>query len=122
MKKIKFINEITLSIALLVLVIFFFDPFMLWMPTPVTYMFVAILFIVFSLFAGFIWHERPNDEREQLHKILAARIGYLAGVGVLILALSIQTFNGHPDPWLIVALVTTVLGKLGGLLYSRLRY
>ncbi|HEX9608709.1 MAG TPA: hypothetical protein VGA06_00650 [Candidatus Paceibacterota bacterium] len=115
-------NEIIISIIFAVLIALFLDPFMLWMPDSLMYMLVGALVIFFTLFAGFMWKERALDEREQLHKMIAGRIGYLIGVGVLVLGLVVQTFTTHPDPWLVVALGGMVIGKLLGLLYSRYRF
>jgi len=121
MKQNKVINEISISIVLVLLVVLFLDPFMLWMPDTLIYMLVAALVVLFVVFAGFVWRERVLDEREQLHKMVAGRIGYLVGTGVLVLGVVVQTAVSHPDPWLVVALGAMVLGKLIGLLYSRSR-
>ena len=117
----KLFNEISFSIILIVLSVLFLDPFMLWMPTELVYMLVGGVIIVFSVFAGFIWREREQDERAEFHKILAGRIGYLLGLGILVIGIVWQTIASHPDPWLVAALVGMVLGKLVGLYYGRTR-
>lgn len=122
MKQNPFTYETTVSVILIVLIVLFLDPFMLWMPAEVVYMLVGALIVFFVLFAGLIWKERALDEREQLHKMIAGRVGYLIGTGVLVLGLIVQTFASHPDPWLVVALGAMVIGKLLGLLYSRSRH
>lgn len=115
-------NEIIISIIFAALIVLFLDPLMFWMPDSLIYTLVAALVVFFALFAGFVWKERALDEREQLHKMIAGRIGYLIGVGILVFGLVIQTFTTHPDPWLVAALGGMVLGKLLSLLYSRSRF
>ena len=117
-----FLNELTLSVVLVVLAVLFLDPFMLWMPGPVVYMLIGVTVAVFAVFAGLIWKETVRDERDEFHKMIAGRVGYLAGAGVLVLALVWQTLFAHPDPWVVAALVAVVLGKLCGLSYSRIKY
>lgn len=113
--------EMILSVLLVVLVLCFLDPFMVLMPTGLVHGLLGALVILFVIFLGFVWKERPEDEREQLHTMIAGRIGYLVGVGVLVFGLVLETLTAHPDPWLVVALAGMVLGKLGGLMYSTWR-
>jgi len=114
----KFFNEITISVAFLVLLILFLDPFMLWMPTSGVYMLIAGLIVVFALFAGFFWKESVQDEREALHRMVAGRFGYLAGASVLVAGIIVEAFSAHIDPWLVAALGAMVVGKLIGRFYS----
>jgi hypothetical protein len=115
----KIVNEIVISIVLGVLAILFLDPFMFWMPDQLVYLLVGALLVFFVLFAGFIWKEKVADEREQMHKMIAGRFGYLIGSGLLVLGLIVQTLVAHPDPWLVAALVGMVVGKLVSLFYAR---
>lgn len=117
----RIFNEITFSLVLIVLAILFLDPFMLWMSDALAYMLIAGVILVFAIFAGLIWRERPEDERDEYHRMLAGRVGYLFGAGVLVLGIVWQTLFSHPNPWLIAALVGMVLGKLIGLHYARTR-
>lgn len=118
-----FAKEIIISIMLILLTVLFLNPFMLWMPAPVFYIMSAVFVILFASFLVFIWRERAHDEREQLHKMIAARIGYLLGVATIAGVLLVQAvvFH-HTDPWFIVALLVMVIGKTAGILYSKLRY
>jgi len=113
--------EIIISIIFLAFVVFFLNPFMLWMPSTVIYMLVGGLIFVFVIFAGLVWREKGRDEREKLHKMIAGRIGYLVGVGVLVVGIAVQTITSHPDPWLVSALAAMVIAKLFGLLYGRIK-
>lgn len=122
MKHSSLINEITISIVFIIFVLLFLDPFMFWMPNSVVYMAIAGLIVLFALFVGFVWKEQVRDEREQLHKMIAARIGYLFGVGVLVVGIIGQTFFSSVDPWLVIALGAMIVAKLISFLYSSSRY
>ena len=45
-------------------------------------------------------------------RMLSGRIGYLAGASVLVIAIAVEGFHGAADPWLILALLAMLLGKL----------
>ena len=116
-------NEIVIAVVLIILVLLFLNPFGLWMPDTIVYMMIAGVIVLFALFAGFVWKERVRDEREQLHKMIAGRIAYLAGMGVLVLGIAVQGFTSpHVDPWLLFALSAMILGNFFGLFYSRSRH
>jgi len=119
--KYTFFSEITFSVILIILAVLFLDPFMVFMPTGVVYMLVGGIAIVFALFAGLVWKERAEDERDELHRMIAGRAGYILGVGVLMAGIIWQTVVSHPDPWLVAALVGMILGKLLGLYYGKVR-
>jgi len=120
--KSKIFNEITFSIILIILAVLFLDPFMFWMPDSLVYMLVGLVVAIFALFAGLVWKERAQDERDEFHKMMAGRMGYLLGAGILVLGIVWQTTFSHPDPWLVSALLGMVLGRLGGLYYGRTRH
>ena len=119
--KYKLFNEITLSIILAALAVLFLDPFMIWMPTELVYMLIGGVIIIFTVFAGLMWREQAKDEREELHKLAAGRIGYIAGGSILTVGIVYQTFFIHSvDVWLVATLAAMVIGKLFGLLYGRI--
>lgn len=115
-----FINEITVSILFIVLLAFFLDPLMVLMPPSALYPLMAGAVVLFVLFAGLVWRERPLDERDELHRALAGRIGYLLGTVALLIGVLVQSVSGHVDPWLVIGLGAMVVGKLLGHFYSRL--
>lgn len=118
-----FAKEIIISVIVVLLGILFLDPFMIWMPAPLFYMMSAVFVILFAMFLVFVWRERARDEREQLHKMIAARIGYLLGIATIAGVLLLQAVvYHHADPWFVATLLIMVLGKMAGVLYSKLRY
>jgi uncharacterized membrane protein len=111
-------TEIVVSVVFLALLLLFINPFHFWMPDALLYMLVAGLLILFALFAGVVWKEKPRDEREVFHVMHAARIGYLLGIAVLVLGVVYESFLSHVDVWLLVALGVMILGKLAALVYN----
>ena len=108
-------NTISISVAVLFLglLVLLTDPFMLWMPMGVQ-MLVLLLAAVFSgVWAGFVALEHGQDEREAAHVMYAGRVAYLAGLGVLTLALLWQGMTAHAiDVWVAAALGVMVLTKV----------
>lgn len=116
-------NEISIAVIFSALLALLLNPFGFFMPDTLLYMMIAGVVVLFGLYAGFVWREGARDEREQLHRMIAGRIAYLAGTGVLVLGIAIQGLTQPDvDPWLVFALGAMVLGKLSGLIYGRLRH
>jgi len=115
------LQEIFVSLVLVVLLILFLNPFDFWMPNTLLMVMVLGLVVVFMLFASFIWKENSIDEREGLHKMMAGRVAFLAGTGVLVVGIIIQSFNHQLDSWLVFTLGVMILAKVGGLIYSKIK-
>lgn len=79
------------------------------------------LVILFCIFASFIWKENARDERENLHKMIAGRIAFLAGSAVLVIGIVLQSLSHQLDVWLVITLVVMILAKAAGLIYSRVK-
>ena len=116
------LQEIFVSLALIVLLILFLNPFGFWMPNILLMMMVLGLVVVFSVFASFIWRENARDEREGLHKMMAGRVAFLAGTAVLVTGIIVQSFKHELDFWLVFTLGIMILAKIIGLIYGRIRH
>lgn len=85
-------------------------------------MFMSTILSIFVLaaiiFAGFLWREHSGDEREERHRLTAGRIGFLAGIGFLVVGIIVQTVHYTLDPWLVLTLAGMVVSKLGARLYT----
>jgi len=115
----KYFSETTVASILLILLVCFINPFeALWMPTMMHMILLAVIIVLFSLFAIFIWKEQALDEREQLHRFISARFGYLFGGGILLLGIITQALQHNIDPWLPLSLGVMVLAKIAGRLYA----
>lgn len=115
------LQEYVIGGVLIILLLLLLNPFSLWMPDTLLMMVVAGLAIVFALFAGFMWREQAQDEREELLRHHASRMAYLVGAGALVLAVIVQSFQHDIDPWILVALGVMILAKVFGSVYSKSR-
>lgn len=116
------IHEIVVGAGLIVLLIALVNPFSILMPSRLTMMVLGAIGILSLLFTSFIWQETAQDERESLHRQVAGRIAFLAGATILLLGITMQTFQHRLDPWLVTALGAMVLTKLMTRIYSRIKY
>ena len=75
---------------------------------------IALLVVVVLLLAwvGFVLKEHARDEREVVLTTKSGRVAYLSGLGILLLALIVQGFQHHIDPWIAISLAVMVLAKL----------
>ena len=113
------LSEVFISIVLIVLLALFLNPFSWFMPSMLVMTLLAVLLIAFFIFAAFVWREKAGDEREQTHQMLAGRVAFLVGSGVLVLGIIIQEYQHALDPWLVYTLGAMILAKVGTLLYGR---
>ncbi|MFA6466990.1 MAG: hypothetical protein WCV71_03965 [Patescibacteria group bacterium] len=118
----KIFKEIIISLVLVVLIISFLDPFMLWMPSQILMMVLFGLVVVYIIYTVFLWREQAKDEREELHRLLASRYSWLAGSIVLIAAVIVQGLKHDIDPWILYSLLVMVLVKTISRIYGSFKY
>lgn len=110
--------ETAIAVIFILILILFLNPFGFWMLDALEYMIMAGIVIVFALFAGLVLKEKARDERELSNKNIAGRVGYLTGVGVLVLGLVVEgVITANVDPWLVSSLALMVLARLVASLY-----
>lgn len=117
----NFFIETVMGVALAALLMMLLNPFDWWMPTAMAMTLTGVLVAVFAVFASFMWREKPRDEREGLHRLLAGRWAFLAGSGVLVLGIVAGEFAHDLDPWLPLALGAMILAKIAGIAYGRIK-
>lgn len=106
-------KEIMGSVAVVVFAFLTLNPFHILMSTFFQMCMYGLLLVATALFAGLVARERTLDEREERHRAIAGRIGYVLGLIVLLVGISFQTLSHSPiDAWLVGALVAMVLGKV----------
>ena len=110
---------VTAGILVLFLVLLV-DPFMLWMPPMAAMGVLLSTAVLLCIWAGFIMYEKVADERESLHRMHAGRFAYLAGIAILTLALVVQGFSHHIDPWIALTLGVMVIVKLGARMFTEI--
>lgn len=122
MKNNLFLNEITISIILIILLILFLNPLDFLMPSPFVTMLIIFLIAVFGIFTAVIWREKPRDEREGFHSMYAGRLAFLTGSTILVIGIVVQELHHITDPWLIYALAGMTIAKILGFLYGQRKY
>ncbi len=113
--------EVLVSAAFIVLLALKLDPLRLLMPNRVQMSILALLVAAAGLYAGILFRQKARDEREALHLHRASRFAYIAGVALLVVAISAQSFRGGVDPWLYYILGGMVVVKLANLIWSRIQ-
>ena len=107
-----------IAVVLVVLLVLLSDPFMLWMPAPAQMVILLAIAVLVCVWSGFVMYEHTSDERDALHRMNAARMAYLSGLGVLTTALVVQGLAHDIDVWISITLGVMVLVKLGSRFYS----
>jgi hypothetical protein len=79
---------------------------------------IAIIFVLFGIFASFILREKPEDERAMAHQALAGRNAFLIGSMVLMAGILIQGYSHTVDPWLVIGLVAMIIAKISTRIWS----
>lgn len=115
------IIETVSALVILGIALFFVGSDSLSMPQSVMSMLVVGLIVSFLIFAGFIFKEKGDDERESMHILAAGRISYLVGVATLIIGIVFQALRHSIDPILVIALCAMVFTKLIFRIYSHFR-
>ncbi|MEK7584604.1 MAG: hypothetical protein AAB490_05140 [Patescibacteria group bacterium] len=120
MKNNSFARAIAAALVLIALAILLLDPLKLWMPNTMQMSLLIFLFIAAAVFAGFVWTEKGHDEREALHIMIAGRLAYITGIGIVTLGIIVQSMQHALDPWLIIILVAMVIAKIIGFIHAQI--
>ena len=106
------LSESLLAAAIVIALALLINPFDIIMTSTLTLTLLMILAVTVIAFAVFIWREKPRDEREALHGLMAGRVSFYIGGGVLVIAIISQSIQHNLDQWLAVALGAMVIAKL----------
>lgn len=106
-------TDLIVSVLFLVVLVFCANPNgTLWMPSMGEELLVAVLAVVFAVYAVFFLREKSADEREDMHRLFAGRVAFLVGSGVLTCGVAYQSYHHALDPWLALALGGMILSKV----------
>ena len=115
--------ELAIALGLVALLIVVQSPLGYGM-SGATIMAVSVVFVVlFVLFGIMVVRERARDEREALHRMMAGRVAYLAGMAVAGAGIIYQMFHHmyEVDLWLVLTFGVMVGVKAIGHAYGRLK-
>ena len=79
---------------------------------------LAIVLVLFGVFASFILREKVFDERDNVHRTLSGRNSFLAGSAILMFAIVIEEYNEALDPWLVIVLIVMIITKIATRIWS----
>lgn len=65
-----------------------------------------------------VFREQATDEREELHRYMASRYGYLLGSVTLLIGIMVQSWSNHFDPWLVFTLLVMIFTKIAVRVYA----
>lgn len=111
--------ELWLSLLLLLALFGLFDPFHLLMLSMHQMLLLCIVVVIFLCYIIFLFRERAQDEREEQHKYIGNRFGYLFSSSVLVIAIISEKLSHRSIGWLLLVFASMVVGKLFGLLYAQ---
>ena len=112
------LKESIVTLGLVVTAILLLNPFNFWMPDMMVVSMLAVILVLFAIFASFILREKAVDERDDQHKALAGRNAFLAGSATLILGIIVQGYSHAVDEWLVLALIIMIVTKIGTRMWS----
>ncbi len=104
--------------VLVVLLVLILNPMNFWMPNMAHMLVLGLLLICFVAYAAFILREKAEDERDVLHRMVAARTGFFTGTTLLTIGVFIDALDGTVDKWLLLTLVAMIIAKLTARLYA----
>ena len=103
--------EVTVALVLIALLFLFLSPIDLLMPMTTGAMSVLLVSVVFLVFSALVFREQAKDERENVLKMNAGRISFLAGSIIAVIGILFQSSTHDVDPWLVYTLIGMVLVK-----------
>lgn len=115
-------SETFVAFVLLVFLVWFINPWDFWMTDAFHMTLLGLIAAFFAIFAMFLWKENVQDEREQLHRFIAARLAYTVAGMIMLSGTIVQAFSHAIDPWLPAALAGMVLAKIIGRFYAERHY
>src|SRR3989344_9064384 len=118
----NFLSEIVVATIIVILLFVLINPADIFMPTMAEMTLTVGLVLMFSLFTSFVWREKVRDERDSMLRMMADRIGFLAGSTVLIIGIVIESLQHQLSDWLLMALAVMIIAKIFGIVYGRIKY
>ncbi len=121
MKDKSVLLEIIIALFLIGFLILFLSPIDLLMPMTTGTMSILLVAVLFMVFSSLVFREKSRDERENVLKMNAGRISFLAGSIIAVIGILYQSTTHNIDPWLVYTLIGMILAKTTTRLYSSYR-
>ena len=111
--KSNLVFQMVATAAFIVASLLLLNPMDFWMGTMAQITALGGVVVACGALLIFILKERAEDERDDVHRMLAGRYAFFAGSLALLIGIILQSESGHLDPWLMIALIAMVVVKIG---------
>lgn len=118
----NFLSETVVAIVIILLLFALINPTNVFMTTTLEMMLIVGLVLLFGLFVSFVWREKIQDERDSMLRMMADRVGFLAGSAILIIGIVVESLQHALSDWLLIALAAMIIAKILGIVYGKIKY
>jgi hypothetical protein len=106
-------QNVLASLALVLALLFLWNPFDFWMPSDSGMLIAGVVAVIAAVFVGLVFKDEGRDEREVALRGTSARVGYIAGVVVLTLCIVVGLITGEEkNLWVLGALAAMILARV----------
>jgi len=122
LSKNKFVQEVSISLIVLFLLLLLTDTVMIGMDSSIKMLLTATLSVAVFLFVLVFWRETAvQDERERYHSYIASKVAFLAGSISLVVVLILQYYSFSTSHWPAWVLGTMIFSKILAFQWSERR-
>jgi Na+/H+ antiporter NhaD/arsenite permease-like protein len=118
----NFTRETILAFGTIIALLLLINPWGWFMSDMLVMSLTCVAAILFLWFISFVFRENAHDEREELHRYIAARLGYFGGTSVLMAMIVVSEFQHTENDALVYALGAMLFMKVVGAIYAKQRY
>lgn len=118
----NFFLEGVLAVGVIFSLFLLANPWNWFMSDMIAMTILCVAALLFLWFISFVFAENTVDEREELHRYIATRLGYYGGASVLMGLIIIQKFQHNLDASLVYALGAMLFMKVVGMVYAKIKY
>ncbi len=101
-----------LALVVIAALVLMMCPIPFLMLTSTQMVLTSLAALGFIMWTVFQWQEGALDEREELHRFLAARLAYFVGAAIVMIGVLVQSLRHSVDPWLVGALIGMIVAKV----------
>ncbi|PJE50746.1 MAG: hypothetical protein COV29_03365 [Candidatus Yanofskybacteria bacterium CG10_big_fil_rev_8_21_14_0_10_36_16] len=116
-----FLSEIITAIIIIVLLVVLINPMDFLMPSKTEMMLVTGVVLLFGIFVSFMFRENTKDERESMLRMMADRMGFLAGAAIVIVGIIVESLRHQLSDWMLMVLAVMMTAKIAGVIYGRVK-
>ncbi len=89
------------------------------MPQRMDMVIHTALVLIFAVVSFLLWFDRPQDEREQAHKLFATKMAFTVGGVILVVGIVDRSLSGELiDPYLAYAFAGMIIARAVGRVWA----